>query len=100
MLCMNYTPLTKHFDMNKIFKIRWRGRKPAPQSTFLSLTWEITHVHLLLPTPANFKKFVHIEMLGKRCITEKPELFGILTVCKKTVTKQFHKINYEKTSCK
>ena len=28
------TPFAKHFDMNKIFNIRWRGRKLPPQRYF------------------------------------------------------------------
>ena len=55
------TPFAKHFDINKLFEILWRGR------TSLSLAWEIAHAYLFSPTPENFKKFVHIEMLGKRC---------------------------------
>ena len=45
------------------------GGALPPQSTSLSLAWEIAYVYLLPPTPEKFQKFVHIEALGKNCIT-------------------------------
>ena len=53
--------------MNKLFKFLGVGGALPPQSTSLSLAWEIAYVYLLPPTPEKFQKFVHIEALGKNC---------------------------------
>ena len=42
------TPFAKHFDMDKLFKILWRGRKQGRCGrTSLSLAWEIAHIYLV-----------------------------------------------------
>ena len=68
------TPLAKHFDMDKLFQILWRGRKKGRLERSPMLKNEkYAHVYPFSPTPQNFKNFVHIEMLGKRCISLKME---------------------------
>ena len=54
-----YTPFAKHFDMDKLFKILWRGRKQGRCGrTSLSLAWEIAHIYLV---------FAHAREISKVC---------------------------------
>ena len=57
------------------------GGSLPPQSTSLSLAWEIAYVYLLPPTPEKFQKFVHIEALGKNCISAPDSVFFAIVDC-------------------
>ena len=51
------TPFAKHFDMDKLFKILWRGRKQGRCGrTSLSLAWEIAHIYLVFAHAREFQK--------------------------------------------
>ena len=52
-----YTPFAKHSDMDKLFKILWRGRKQGRcERTSLSLAWEIAHIYLVFAQAREFQK--------------------------------------------
>ena len=58
------TPFAKHFDMDKLFKILWRGRKQGRCGrTSLSLAWEIAHIYLV---------FAHAREISKVCSYRSP----------------------------
>ena len=58
------TIFAKDFDMNKLLKFLWRGRKQGRCGRSPMLKIEKYQREI----PEKFQKFVHIEMLGKRCI--------------------------------
>ena len=67
------TPFAKHFDMDKLFKILWRGRKQGRCGrTSLSLAWEIAHIYLV---------FAHAREISKVCSYRSPwqKLYNLRT---------------------
>ena len=58
------TSFAKHFDMDKLFKILWRGRKQGRCGrTSLYLAWEIAHINLV---------FAYARELSKVCSYRSP----------------------------
>ena len=74
------------------------GGALPPQSTSLSLAWEIAYVYLLPPTPEKFQKFVHIEALGKNCISAPDSVFSQLLIVKRKEWKMKRKAIWKETS--